>query len=293
MYIYNTALSRYCRTTANEVFDDDEVGQCTLTTIIEEGYDDIDDIIDDLNNYNDSNIISITSKKLMYIMDEEDKFKLYRILCQIFKDRILEIDINNLSLTHINNNNKKNQLIDQVINIIKKLNKKLLIKNKTIIDLNKTIKLFRNELDLNEYSLSVITATSFCDKAKKYSIPAAKAKKILKIIRNYFKSKENNHKSSIKYEYRYKWDIASHVEIFSKTFNKWCFGEIIKIFKDREGEWLRVRYQINEIEDESDDQQILYKQKSIQRYNSLIRPIPIRQEKNRNHKIKTRFGSWK
>eukprot|EP00486_Rosalina_sp_Unknown_P016891 CAMPEP_0201587424 /NCGR_PEP_ID=MMETSP0190_2-20130828/143781_1 /ASSEMBLY_ACC=CAM_ASM_000263 /TAXON_ID=37353 /ORGANISM="Rosalina sp." /LENGTH=46 /DNA_ID= /DNA_START= /DNA_END= /DNA_ORIENTATION= len=40
-------LAEIVRTTANEVFDDEEVGQCTLTTIIEEGYDDIDDIIDD------------------------------------------------------------------------------------------------------------------------------------------------------------------------------------------------------------------------------------------------------
>lgn len=230
-------------------------------------------------------------------MDEEDKFKLYRILCLVYKDRILEIDVKDLSLTHINNNNKKNQLIDQIINIIKSLNKKLLIKNKSIIDLNKAIKLFRNELDLNQYSLSVITATAFCDKAKKYQIPAAKAKKILNEIRNYFKSKEKdvngvrNGSLEIKYEYRYKWEIGSNVEIFSKTFNKWCFGEITKVFKDKEGEWLRVRYRIND--NDNDNQQILYKQKSIQRYNNLIRPIPMRQnnKNDRNKKADKRRGS--
>lgn len=214
-------------------------------------------------------------------MDEEDKFKLYRILCQIYKDNNLNIDITNLSLTHINNNNKKNQLIDTIIKILKKLNNKLIEENKTIVDINKVIQLFRNELDLNQYSLSVIKATSFSEKAKKYTIPAAKSKLILNEIRKYFNQKEIKRKNKIIIDdykdiekYRYQWNIKSKVEVYSKTFNKWCLGEIINIFQDNEGEWLRVKYQ--------------NKQKSLQRYNQQIRPIQQQQINNNNNNNKRR-----
>ena len=39
------------------------------------------------------------------------------------------------------------------------------------------------------------------------------------------------------------WKRGSQVEIYSKLRRKWCRGLITKIFKDSEGEWLKIGYE--------------------------------------------------
>eukprot|EP00486_Rosalina_sp_Unknown_P014424 CAMPEP_0201595708 /NCGR_PEP_ID=MMETSP0190_2-20130828/192622_1 /ASSEMBLY_ACC=CAM_ASM_000263 /TAXON_ID=37353 /ORGANISM="Rosalina sp." /LENGTH=1125 /DNA_ID=CAMNT_0048055787 /DNA_START=62 /DNA_END=3437 /DNA_ORIENTATION=+ len=44
------------------------------------------------------------------------------------------------------------------------------------------------------------------------------------------------------YPQRKAWKEASEVQIYSKSNNKWYDGKIIKVFTDKEGEWLEVQY---------------------------------------------------
>eukprot|EP01083_Nonionella_stella_P288116 980593_1 len=56
------------------------------------------------------------------------------------------------------------------------------------------------------------------------------------------------------------WIIGSEVEIYSFSQRGWVHAEIVRIFSDKEGEWLSVKYLNNKI-------------KEIQRYNKYIRPM--------------------
>eukprot|EP01083_Nonionella_stella_P171997 588934_1 len=56
------------------------------------------------------------------------------------------------------------------------------------------------------------------------------------------------------------WIIGSEVEVYSFSQKGWVRAEIVRIFSDKEGEWLAVKYLNNKI-------------KEIQRYNKYIRPI--------------------
>jgi len=58
---------------------------------------------------------------------------------------------------------------------------------------------------------------------------------------------------------RKEWQKGSKVEIFSKSDNKWCKGEIISIVEDDEGEWLNVRYGAN-------------MSKQVGRFSEIVRP---------------------
>eukprot|EP01083_Nonionella_stella_P040726 110418_1 len=66
------------------------------------------------------------------------------------------------------------------------------------------------------------------------------------------KEKANNSKSE--------WKIGTECEIYSRSEKRWLKGVIIKIFKDKEGEWIVVKYNINTV-------------KEIQRYSDHIRPL--------------------
>lgn len=280
-------LASIVKAAANKIFEQyDEVGTYAHSTLLEEGFDDIDDILDDLRYYNDSNIISITSKKLMYIMNEQDKYKLYQILIQIYQQGVTDVDAIRQEMEEQSVENKetlksKDKLIDIVVSVVKQLNERLSMTERTIVDKNKVMQLFRNESELTQVSLLTIPSTKFCEKAKKYSIPAAKAKKILNEIRDYFQNQAQRATAATQHKQRKEeimsmemaqkrreWRVASRCQIYSRSEQRWCDGEILKIFQDEQGEWLRVKYEVTA--DSS-------KFKSIQRYNQYVRPVQRRQ----------------
>merc|ERR1712096_237952 len=51
---------------------------------------------------------------------------------------------------------------------------------------------------------------------------------------------------------------GSKVEVFSEMTQKWHKGQVVKEFKEKGGEWLRIKY--NE------------RYKEVQRFNNLVRP---------------------
>mmetsp|Transcript_50432 Transcript_50432/g.45200 ORF Transcript_50432/g.45200 Transcript_50432/m.45200 type:complete len:186 (-) Transcript_50432:191-748(-) len=61
---------------------------------------------------------------------------------------------------------------------------------------------------------------------------------------------------------RKKWKVGSRVELYSLSSQKWEKGKIKKIFNDKEGEWLVIKY-------------AGFNTKEIQRYNLYIRPIQV------------------
>ena len=68
-----------------------------------------------------------------------------------------------------------------------------------------------------------------------------------------------------------KWKVKSKVEIYSSSRQKWFKGHISRIFEDDEGEWLVIKYGINN-------------EKEIQRYSQGIRPI-LKGTKSKRKKV--------
>jgi len=73
---------------------------------------------------------------------------------------------------------------------------------------------------------------------------------------------------------RLSWDSGSWVEIFSNTKSSWHLGHIVKKFEDTEGEWLEIGY-----ETVRNGQNM---RKQVQRFCQDVRPISIKNLKNRN-----------
>eukprot|EP00484_Ammonia_sp_Unknown_P013004 CAMPEP_0197074214 /NCGR_PEP_ID=MMETSP1384-20130603/210996_1 /TAXON_ID=29189 /ORGANISM="Ammonia sp." /LENGTH=304 /DNA_ID=CAMNT_0042513055 /DNA_START=100 /DNA_END=1015 /DNA_ORIENTATION=+ len=215
-------LASIVKAAANKIFEQyDEVGTYAHSTLLEEGFDDIDDILDDLRYYNDSNIISITSKKLMYIMNEQDKYKLYQILIQIYQQGVTDVDAIRQEMEEQSVENKetlksKDKLIDIVVSVVKQLNERLSMTERTIVDKNKVMQLFRNESELTQVSLLTIPSTKFCEKAKKYSIPAAKAKKILNEIRDYFQNQVHQQRATAATQHKQRKEEIMSMEMAQK-----------------------------------------------------------------------------
>ena len=75
-----------------------------------------------------------------------------------------------------------------------------------------------------------------------------------------FVVKTQNEHIFMDYKDRIEWEIGTEIEIYSRSKNVWFKGKIINIYYDKNGEWLKVKYNKNKI-------------KSIQRLCKDIRPI--------------------
>jgi len=78
------------------------------------------------------------------------------------------------------------------------------------------------------------------------------------------------------------WKIGSQVQIYSEGQMKWQKGEIVKIFKDNEGEWLVIKY-------------AGFRTKEIQRFSNYIRPMQpataTKKQQTANNKQKAAGGA--
>ena len=100
--IFNELLE-IVKLSTNKLFSDKNIGNLIVNTIKEEEFETINDVLDDLNNYNMSLIIKfikeniINNNKIKYLFNENDSKILYKLLLKIFsekkKENILNIDI--------------------------------------------------------------------------------------------------------------------------------------------------------------------------------------------------------
>jgi len=67
------------------------------------------------------------------------------------------------------------------------------------------------------------------------------------------------------------WKVNSKVEIYSESELKWIAGTIIRVYNDREGEWLVIRY-------------AAARTKEIQRFSNYIRPTQPKKKKKQKNK---------
>lgn len=67
------------------------------------------------------------------------------------------------------------------------------------------------------------------------------------------------------------WKVNSRVEIYSESELKWIAGTIIRVYNDREGEWLVIRY-------------AAARTKEIQRFSNYIRPVQSKKKKKQKEK---------
>merc|ERR1712244_199838 len=67
---------------------------------------------------------------------------------------------------------------------------------------------------------------------------------------------------------------GSKIEIYSEGQRRWEKGEIVKVFRDNEGEWLLIKY-------------AGFRTKEIQRFSNYIRAIQKNKKKNNKKKKET------
>ena len=161
-------------------------------TIYEAEYDDVDDIIDDIESKNECLIIRKISEKIKnnnnngIIIDwtDEDDDKLHLILTKIYKEKITDINKFNDSLFEMNPF-IQNPLIHKVTAIVQQLNHKM---NKKIA-IEKVKRLFNEDSQLTPMFIKSGESKIFEDKAKKYQIKPHHATKIFMKLREEIQDK--------------------------------------------------------------------------------------------------------
>ena len=85
-----------------EIFEDDEIGKC-VRGVLEEGFEETEEVLEDLEEYDQCTIISDTSS--MIVENENDiqyKYKwnessdqriLHQLLLKIFKEKVMNLDV--------------------------------------------------------------------------------------------------------------------------------------------------------------------------------------------------------
>ncbi len=143
------------------------------TSIIERKFEDADDILDDIQDRNQSHLITTISQKIennksiKYEWNDEDNNNLYEILIKIYKNKIIDINKYDKQIFDIN------PFIERAVNIAKQINQTIRKK----MDIENVRKLL-NDIDLKEASLKHITETQFIEKSNAYKIKPHHAKKI-------------------------------------------------------------------------------------------------------------------
>eukprot|EP01084_Bolivina_argentea_P082238 148900_1 len=248
---------------ANKALNHELTANTLYNTIKNGYYKDADDILDDLIDINDSHIVNTVLTQIQndtpYQEAEHTKTAIHYVLTKIYEDNVTNIDAFEAYNPSVKMSEKSRKLIDVIMNIVNELNKNM----KKQIPLNNVSKLFNQ--GLNEYTLSNMSTSDFCQRAKQFAIKAPKATKLFNKIQQYLDNQQNvsNERTDINVE-RKRWKRGSICEIYSNAFRNWYIGEIIDVSRKpkTEREWLKVEYLMH------DRKRI----KQIQRFSSHIRP---------------------
>ena len=191
----NIDLIAFTKLAVSQIFNNDEIGQHIYNVFIEEEFDQQQDILNDLLNYNECTIINTISIQLSQDNNinwtENDNKILYKILLIIFRDK--ETNINKLfqQFSHYYHSSSSqsqqsfiikfdtNKLMVIAAQITQKLNESL----SKPIEIENVKQLFEKE-DINGIKLLQLSIIEFCQLAKKYAIPSAKATKLYQEIKN-------------------------------------------------------------------------------------------------------------
>ena len=261
------------------MFENEKVATTIYNTIIKDGYEESKDLVNDL----DELIVNISQEiisdyKIHIEWRQNEENKLREMLIQIYENKILDMS------SYTNNEQSDETFIQSILSINKTIPKP--INNKKINTL------FVDDPDLNETSILNIDSSVFIEKAKNYEIKKFQARQLLKKIQSvlacpmdgndedeYFEFDADYEKYGVpdtsNLETRNAWDIHSKCEIYSSSLKKWFRGEVIDIFVDDEGEWLKIKYIADGIS----------KSKQVQRYNDHIRPTYQPRSHTRNSKL--------
>eukprot|EP01084_Bolivina_argentea_P211499 359779_1 len=220
-------LAELLKSATLQIFNNNEIAQCIYTFINDE-FEDIDDILDDLSNYNECAIIPLISTQIQnkgIEWNENDKQILYKILLNIYKYKITNIrtlcqKCAVLSTNSVISNYTSNDLIQIAFKIMNKLNTTL--KNKIS---NEQITTLFTETDIDGNKLCQMKCIQFCQIAEKYQYKISTARKLFNEIQNYFEthpelSDFNESKTSASLQ------IGSECEFYSIIHNKWIHGKI-------------------------------------------------------------------
>ena len=194
-------LVEIAQNAANGIFNDEQIGSI-LRSIIDENFEETQEVLDDLHEFDQCCIVSYTSQQICqnkennikYKWDESsDKSILYQLLRKLFKDNITDLATLIRTFSNMTNQSKSqsipstltecttNDIITVSDVVISKMNKNT--KKPTNIDI---VQCFLIEHKLNGQMLSNMKEKEFMDKARAYSIPVAKGRKLFNGIIGYF-----------------------------------------------------------------------------------------------------------
>ena len=223
------------KSVVSTLFNDEQIG-CILYETLEAGFEENDEVIEDLGAYDDCTIISdVTNEinknnKIIYQWNQEkDQQIIYQLLTKIFIKNIIDstkliqlftsqIMINNnksqnilLSIPNTLNECNNNHILSLSIVVAQKLN--IDAKKKIIIDDVKEF--FDKNKDIDGQSVKNMKAKEFIDRAKKYGIAAAKGRKLFNGINNHFNNDSVDKQSKKEEIIKWKADIHSMKDVTS------------------------------------------------------------------------------
>eukprot|EP01084_Bolivina_argentea_P167102 290078_1 len=178
----------------SEKFDSHQIGECVQNIIIQGEYETANEVLEDLQDINDSTIIPYVSN-LIQSSDkmknawngEKDEKQLHKLLLEIFNLDIKEISKRQTkSLPNSLNECNIHHILIIAMHHIKFINKK----KPNSFNINNVKRLIIHK-KLNGFRITNFTGKQFCIIAEKYDIAASKARKLLTAIKkhNKFKSK--------------------------------------------------------------------------------------------------------
>eukprot|EP01083_Nonionella_stella_P190263 704683_1 len=255
------SLTKFVKDAARKVFGNAQIGDIIYNTIhhiittTNTDYEDVDDFDEDLKAGVESWIVSSVTTQLEQShcrWSANDSNELFNMLYKIYHDKVTDISQfhSTKRLRHksrFSSNYTSDPFQRNIISIVIELNQN----TKKKIDINSVKQLLFARTDWNADTIMNITASLFCEEAKKYGIKRPLANKLLRQIQSGYK--------------RDLWTIESKVKVYSKSKQSWYPGVITHITKDEEGEWLSVKYNANG----------QHKTKQIQRNCHDIQPISI------------------
>ena len=218
-----------------KTFDNKYIGQYAKQIFDENQYENVDEVIDDINNIQDSFIIHSIQEKInennnCKWNENIDQQKLHTLLIRIFRHKTIEID----------------KLIDddqKLPNTLTKCNKYNIFYVATIIcnDINKTKpnsinidnveKLIINE-NMNGSVITTLSAKDFMIKAKSFDIKAPKARKLFTSIQSYYDKLKNKDNENVNLNIEYKDNNKTNSENRMKSISDLNNKQILYVFEN-------------------------------------------------------------